>query len=497
LQTIADYVTAHRCEAQYERESAFRKGLHALVRFAQCKGVPFLLSVLESDLGEAIQQLAQLSGEALPIAEDARKVAAQIHGAHDIGQHAIMVGHSQGNLMIAQALELLPSTDHHPTNVGNACTAILTLASPARRALFHGIEPQYLRGLRVEGDILQLVSPSDFDVIHTPDGDSVAALPVSLKQLKERVEAHYVDKNYLLFPPSANRVSQELTILSDECSAGSFSMTPASLSIVVRDTMGLGVSLLSRTSKSLKGRTFGADGAVRVSGSDSTLTAVAITPAPVSVSVQLDNTSKVSAAISVKVDKRPMLTTIQWTEEALFWDQIYNSGAGYPPGEDPYPCGRVVQLTDPDRAFRAFCRFRYSVTASRADGGSFTSIYANPIDSHLGPPSHQGGGDTAQVRSVTQLVTFEAAAAADTRFEVSVSDAIGLIAVDTIGAAFAGRFGIATDVVAPGAATRAQVAKPMIPTSPVPKSNALPVPTPTGGVVIPPSHSRRERSQSQ
>jgi hypothetical protein len=458
LQDIEDYKRDHHCETQYERESPIKKPLHALLRFAQCKGVPFLMQVLASDLAEAIQQLSELSTHEVPIAEDARKVAYQMHGAHDLWQHAIMVGHSQGNLMIAQALEVLPSIDGHATNVGNACTAILTLASPAPRALFHGIESQYLRGLRVEGDILQLVAPSDFDVIHTPYGDSVAVMPEGLDRIRQRVEAHYVDKNYLAYRPSAERVSQELTTLSDECSAGSFSVTPASFSIVVRDTMRLGISLLSRTGRVLKGRTFGVDNVVSVNGKDSTVAGVAITTGPTSVAVLLDNTSKVQAAMSVKVDKRAMLTTIRWTEEPFYWGTIYNPGAGYPPGENPYPCGRVAELTDPSRTFTAFCRFRYTVTSQRADGGRFTTIYANPLDSHLGPPSHEGGGDSTQATRIMQYLTFEAAAAADTRFEVVANDAAGVIAIDTVGATFAGMVVSSNSLNSSGGILRTRVA---------------------------------------
>lgn len=91
----------------------------------------------------------------------------------------------------------------------------------------------------------------------------------------QATRAHFVDENHLLYAPSAARVGQELTALSDECSAGTFTVAPDALQMMVRDTL------------------------------DSSLMATNISAGPSTIPITLQNTDKVQASL----EERRTVTT--------------------------------------------------------------------------------------------------------------------------------------------------------------------------------------------
>lgn len=448
-QRILDYANAHKCEAQFGREMGMRGRWHSLRRFANCKVIGFGGLPMLEDVFESMQQVIQLAVETGPPEQAARHLAANIKWHHDRQAHAIVVGHSQGNLLIAQALKVLPTIEPKPINVGNGCTAVFTLASPLPRASFVNVEPHYVRGLTVYGDVLQLLPlpANDFDYIHTPVGDSAFA-PTLLEnyvRAAQATRAHYVDENYLLYPPSAARVGQELTLLSDECSAGTFSLAPDVLQMMVRDTVRLGITLSSRTGKILKGRDFaGKTDAGYVNGRDSTVIAANINATPSTIPVRLRNTEKVPASLALRVVKRPIIASIDYEVEPYRWEvSSIEYGTVYsPPGDLPYPCGRYATTSDlyGSRTWRAKCRYHYSMSVKRADGGPVTFAIITPLE--LPPPITDEGALSSPVGPgpFTELLysrVVERFDPADTRFEVKTYDGnfrfrSGLIGVDTV-----------------------------------------------------------------
>lgn len=448
-QRILEYANAHKCEAQFGKEVGMRGRWHSLRRFANCKVIGFGGLPMLEDVFESMQQVIQLAIETGPPEQAAAHLAANIKRHHAQQAHAIVVGHSQGNLLIAQALGVLPTIEPKPINVGNGCTAVLTLASPLPRASFVNVEPHYVRGLTVYGDVLQLLPlpANDFDYIHTPVGDSAFA-PTLLEnylRVAQATRAHYVDENYLLYPPSAARVARELTILSDECSAGTFSLPPDVIQMMVRDTLRLGVTLSSRTGKLLKGRDFAGNSVVGfVNGRDSTVIATNINASPSTIPVRLRNTAKVPASLALSVVKRPMLVSIDYEVEPYRWEvwSIEYGTVYSPPGDAPYPCGRYASTSDlyGSRTWRAKCRYHYSMSVKRADGAPVTFAIITPLEPP--PPITDEGALTSPVGPgpFTELLyarVVERFDPADTRFEVKTYDGnfrfrSGLIGVDTV-----------------------------------------------------------------
>jgi hypothetical protein len=292
LQQIDDWKSAHRCEASYEHGARILRPIHSLNRLAVCKITPMLLWVVRNDVFEAARQLVQIQTGVGSITEDARKLAYLVYGHHLWPANVIMVGHSQGNLLISQALSKLPSIDQLPTNVGdNGCTAVLTLASPIARSSFPNIDQHYVRGLTVDGDILlQLGLPNDFDVIHTPAGDSVQQMPDKASRFRQGLQAHFVDENYLHNPSSSARVSSELVALSDECSAGSFTIAPNPITMAYGTTMRITPTILNRAGRPLVGRKFHGGPLGLDIRTDSIATASLPTHGTVTGTVTLENT---------------------------------------------------------------------------------------------------------------------------------------------------------------------------------------------------------------
>lgn len=324
---INAWMALNRCEATYYHGLRILRPLHSLYRFAACKAVPKILfwSVL-NDLVESGRQFVQIQTGVTGIIEDSRRLAFTIAGHHTWPANVILVGHSQGNLLISQALSTLPSIDALPTNVGdNGCTAVLTLASPIARSSFPNIDQHYVRGLTVKGDILtESGLPNDFDVIHTPAGDAVDGL-TGWNRKAQAIKAHFVDENYLLYEPSAARVMNELIALSDECSAGSFTISPNPITVPFGTLLPITPTILNRAGRPLLGRKFNGGPLGLNITTDSIATAYLPTHGVVTGHVYLQNTLKVFATIQANVPDPAYSLPLTITKNS-WWVTTFFSG---------------------------------------------------------------------------------------------------------------------------------------------------------------------------
>ena len=413
-QTVHDYKVAHACESKAARGLRLLQWLHVLKRLAECKAVPFALHVLDSDLLEAYEQIRQLQGSHIPLTPDAFQLASVISGHHSAGQHVILVGHSQGNLLIAQALQVLPSPgyDRKPLNVGNGCTAVMSLASPLGSSAFTiTLEPRYFRGLIVSGDVLlQLrggLLDNDFPRIHTRDGDAVPFQPSFVAKLQKGLDAHYVDENYLLTPSSEERLKTEMTMLSDECSVGTFEVTSNPDQMIVQDKARIGINLRSRTGAPLLGRAFqGGSEVAFVNGADSTVLATGISDLPTTVPIRLYNTAKIQASLRLdRITKRAMEISITYT-----------------PSPTAY--------------------YTYTINVRRADQGPFTFINAFPLNPTVVNSEAWFSSDSVTTELVANVLQENHGQGPDTQWEVRTYNGptfwdapmANVIAIDTIAA---------------------------------------------------------------
>lgn len=419
LQAVRDYKAAHGCETKAARELRILQWLHALKRLAECKGVPFLIHVMDSDLLEAYEQINQLQGNGGALAADAYPLASRITAYHTANQHVILMGHSQGNLLIAQALQATTYNERKPLNIGNGCTAVMALASPLGQMSFWGsLEPSYVGGLIVHGDVLQQLHGSvltnDFPQIATPAGDSVLLFDSRIAKLKQGVHAHFMTQNYLEYRPSVARLEAEMTLLSDRCSVGTFEITSNLAQMMVHDKAKIGINMRSRTGQPLYGRAFqGGTDIAYVSGEDSTVFATSISDVPTTVPVHLYNSAKVQASLTVnRVIKQPMILGMTYT------------------------------LSEPDIYFSRF--YTYTVTARRADSGPFSAIVVNPLEPFYLRDSWAFGSGTSTTLITGDFPEQYAEQGPGIRWEIKSYDGplslptVSLIGVDTISASAGG-----------------------------------------------------------
>lgn len=70
-----------------------------------------------------------------------------------------------------------------------------------RLNLYGSLEPTYVDGLIVQGDVLQqlrgIILTNDFPAIHTLAGDPVALFDLEIAKLKQGLDAHSMTRNYL------------------------------------------------------------------------------------------------------------------------------------------------------------------------------------------------------------------------------------------------------------------------------------------------------------
>jgi len=293
----------------------------------------------------------------------------------------------------------------------------MALASPLGRTSFWAaLEPSYIDGLIVHGDVLEQLHGSfftnDYLQIHTPAGDSVSLFDSDIAKLRQGVHAHFMTQNYLEYAPSVDKLKTAMTLLSDQCSVGTFEVTSNPAQLTVHDTAKIGINLRSRTGQPLYGRTFqGGNAIAYVSGADSTVFASNISDTSTTVPISLYNTAKVQASLTLnRVVKRPMVLSMTYT------------------------------LSEPDIYFDQF--YTYTVTAQRADGGLMSYIVVNPLDPFYLRNTGSFGLDTLATLITGDILEHYSLQGPGIRWEVKTYEGryapTALIGIDTISASSGG-----------------------------------------------------------
>jgi hypothetical protein len=269
------YSGVNECIGTFEDEFVVKAMLTSLVRYAQCKGTLFKRSVVNNDLLESLEQFIQLRYNRGIHVEDARELATIDSTYHWWGYHTIHLSHSQGNMLVAQALQELPAREGHALQRG-MCTAQLTMASPIPRANIP-LDQYHLKGFTIRNDILlQLGLPNDFPRYET---DTSLALDSALAKVSadDRVKTlmkfgtriHDVNYSYFTYPANKDHISKMLDTLSDECTAGSITTAPSELTVPYNGHVKVGVTVLNRNDRILLDRLFAGGGVHWSIGSDS------------------------------------------------------------------------------------------------------------------------------------------------------------------------------------------------------------------------------------
>ena len=240
-QSKADYFYNRNLEAQFTADGGFKcEATHKRTRqlfskivrwaaWATCKGAQIGLRFREWDPIEAVRQVVELQhgidiNDSRPLDADSltAKLARYYHGA--LGAHTIFVTHSQGNLILAQALQQIEALEQRPLQQG-PCTAHASLASPVEKSRFNPRLTSFQRGMIMNNDILLVLgAKNDFSRGNSAVSrqaqaaiDSTNVLLKLIPKVTWGFKAHEVMPNYFREPENHQTLTGWLTDLHTAC----------------------------------------------------------------------------------------------------------------------------------------------------------------------------------------------------------------------------------------------------------------------------------------
>jgi hypothetical protein len=408
---------SNSCIVAYHWRSGFFSTLGNKLLYLACKGLPYTHVLDDHDFLEATDQyLSLVYGTKTPNPEDARRLTNTLRMYHrEWDAHTILVTHSQGNLLVAQALDSLPATQGAPIEAGH-CTADLSLASPIVRSEF-GLDAHYLRGIDMNGDVLSIIGllndfphiDSDISLLATSDLARLARSSPNNTLLLNRMfqwgkRIHAVDHNYFSAHPGRDSVTSMLAQLHDECTAGSITANPGSLTVPLGSRVPVSITVRSRTNNVLMGRPFQGSTNSWVLGDDSVVYGTAPSHGVSTGGVALGNGPQLGQlSVSVPSVSFPGRIvehrTSQWIAVAGRSDTL-GLIAPTPPGPTwdgtPSACNQTVRTTAAGGGWTDWeqvCHRRYTFdipALALPIAAQFRIAYAGYPDGEFGPPSDAG-----------------------------------------------------------------------------------------------------------
>jgi hypothetical protein len=239
-QEMKDYDAAHPCLRPAQRDLRWRTFAGTFFRYRQCMKLRADAWLKSLDFVEAINEHASLELNLRPNDADADSLARMISAARKpySNAHVIIVSHSQGNMIAAQAVQELPSLDGHPVQQATRCVASLALASPIVRD-YMALDSEHKDGFVIEGDIILQLKPFGYDILPTAKSATLAAAIAQTRDpvlktaliLGAGLELHRIDNTYLALPEARAAILGRLTELHRECVPGRLVVNPDSLRI--------------------------------------------------------------------------------------------------------------------------------------------------------------------------------------------------------------------------------------------------------------------------
>jgi hypothetical protein len=249
-------------------------GLNSLPKeLAKCLNStePRVLDIL-ADYAEAGTELVSvMNRSAISRPRDVDTVATFATRMRDEGRHLIFVMHSQGNLVVQQALTLLKKRGEYSQSSDTTCIAGVALAAPTSDGW--PISDRHLHGLVVDGDAILRLGKNHFPRVRTPMSDSaVRATTGSIRtrivslataaQLRWGIRLHSIIESYLMQQPMRARIQDAIVSSYKGCALGDISVTPQAMALKTGGTGTFHATLADLNGDALDGRrglTWGAE----------------------------------------------------------------------------------------------------------------------------------------------------------------------------------------------------------------------------------------------
>lgn len=262
-QTDAEELRDAYCTADLDRVDGFLGAWQKVRHLAKCAEVTVDDFAENFDLIEAARQYLDVAtlADFVP-EEDVRALADTLDRRLDAGFNVVAVPHSQGNLMVQQALEIVNANTETSEQLP-ICAGVVSLAAPTSEGF--PVQDVELEGLMIRHDILEhlpdrLGIPHEqfppFDTELSRRADSVFqvaeeadafALPSTVSQeqlarIRWGVQIHSASGSYLASPGSRQRIRDGLVAVDESLfgRCGSIlDIRPDSVSLRVDETAGM------------------------------------------------------------------------------------------------------------------------------------------------------------------------------------------------------------------------------------------------------------------
>lgn len=232
---------------------------------------PKALALLADYAEVGTQFLSVLNRSISTRPNDVDSVAAFTKRLRDDGRHVVFVMHSQGNLIVQQALTLLASRRQYSHASDTTCIGGVALASPTSEAW--PISARHLNGLVVNGDIILALGHNNFPRVRTPMSDSAAqATTGSLRNriaglssaagIRWGVRLHSAVESYLMPESIRGRVQDAMVSAYRGCALGDINISPQNLELRTGETGAFHTALKDLNGQPLDGQrglTWGAE----------------------------------------------------------------------------------------------------------------------------------------------------------------------------------------------------------------------------------------------
>jgi hypothetical protein len=224
---------------------------------------PRALALL-ADYAEVGQQFSSVLDRSIVTRPaDVDTIAAITTRLRDAGRHVVFVMHSQGNLVVQQAVTLLARQGKYSQARDTTCIGGVALASPTSEAW--PISARHLNGLVVDGDAILLLGHNKFPRVQTPLSDSAASVMsgsirarivsiATAARLRWGVRLHGIIESYLMQQPMRDRIEDAIVASYKGCALGRVAIAPSETHLRTGETGTLGATLLDMTGNPLDGR---------------------------------------------------------------------------------------------------------------------------------------------------------------------------------------------------------------------------------------------------
>ena len=169
--------TRARCIAQLELFARVLTPAQWQAAVDACVGQPSPVPLTEEDLLESYRQLLAITNQSTFFPEDVESLANTIDAWRKAGSHVIVVGHSQGNLVLIQAANRLYTRGDLDFSRDSVGLGAVTLASPTDYGFPPPLDQLHVRHIVVRGDVV----PSLGGVAGIPNSATPTETPLSLQ----------------------------------------------------------------------------------------------------------------------------------------------------------------------------------------------------------------------------------------------------------------------------------------------------------------------------